>query len=140
MPETYYLDTCIWIDHLEDRLGYEKRPLGEYASKLFMKLIKNKDEIIFSNALLKELRVRFAENEIQDIITITSLLIEMKKIDMTKEDPLEADKISKEREIPFNDALHAIIARNNKAILVSQDKHFQELKDIVTVRKPEDII
>jgi len=35
--------------------------------------------------------------------------------------------------------LHAILAKEYKAVLVSQDKHFQKLKSIVNVKRPEEI-
>ena len=59
---------------------------------------------------------------------------------MTRDEYAEADKISKERRVLLGDALHAIIARDNDAILVSQDKHFQLLKDVVYVKRPEQLI
>lgn len=39
---TYILDTCIWRDFYEDRYGQGRRPLGKYASKFFMKILKTK--------------------------------------------------------------------------------------------------
>jgi len=42
--------------------------------------------------------------------------------------------------VPFFDALHAVLARDNKAIMVTRDKHFDELLDITKYKKPEEII
>ncbi len=42
----YYFDTCIWRDHYEARSSLIGKPLGEYASKLFAKVIK--DKILYS--------------------------------------------------------------------------------------------
>jgi len=36
--------------------------------------------------------------------------------------------------------IHGIIAKNHKATIISQDKHFQKLKWLVNVKKPEEII
>lgn len=52
----------------------------------------------------------------------------------------EAKDIAKKRNLPKGDTLHAIIARDNKAILVSRDKPFKKLKDFCIVVKPEEII
>ena len=52
----------------------------------------------------------------------------------------EARKINRERNIPFKDALHAILARDNCAILVTRDHHFEELQDIAVCKKPEEIL
>ena len=38
------------------------------------------------------------------------------------------------------DALHALIARDNKCIMVTRDAHFKKLLDIINPKKPEDII
>ena len=62
------------------------------------------------------------------------------KIDITKEEHLEAKKLSKERNIPYVDCLNAIHARNHKAIMISQDEHYIEgLSDITKTVKPEKI-
>ena len=42
--------------------------------------------------------------------------------------------------IPFADALHAILARDNSAILVTRDKHLIEMQEIVIIRAPEDLL
>lgn len=33
MTERYFIDTSIWIDFYEDRIGYKDEPLGDYAFK-----------------------------------------------------------------------------------------------------------
>ena len=42
--------------------------------------------------------------------------------------------------IPKRDALHALIAKDNNAILVTYDKHFQKLSEIIKPKKPDEII
>ena len=44
------------------------------------------------------------------------------------------------RNVPRGDAIHAIIARDYELILITRDKHFQNLKDIAECYKPEEII
>ena len=62
------------------------------------------------------------------------------KIGITREEYSEAKKLALERNIPFIDCLNAIQARNNKAIMVSQDEHFHKmLSDIVKIIKPQDV-
>ena len=51
-----------------------------------------------------------------------------------------ACKLMQQRSIPKGDALHAILARDNNALLISRDKDFQKLKDIVKVYAPEEVI
>jgi len=40
----------------------------------------------------------------------------------------------------FADALHAVLARDNSAVMVTWGRHFLELMDIVEVRKPEELL
>jgi len=51
-----------------------------------------------------------------------------------------AKDISLKRNLPKGDVLHALIARDNKAILVTLDKHFKKLLDIVESKRPQDLI
>lgn len=64
----------------------------------------------------------------------------IKKVIVTKEQREEAKRISEERNIPRGDALHAIIARDSKLILVTRDNHFKKLEDISKYYKPENLI
>ena len=136
----YLFDTCIWRDHYENRFGPQGRPLGKYATKLFMRIIRNKDVLLFSEFIIRELKSDFSENEINEMLNVLFIANILEKVEVFEEDYKEAKKIGLERNLPTGDVLHAIIARNNGAILVSQDNHCQQLKDIVEVKKPEQII
>lgn len=140
MAERYYFDTCMWGDFYEDRFGIKGRPLGKYASQLFIHLIKNKDILYFSDLIIRELKTEYDENEINDMLNVLFISKILKKVEMTEEDYKKSRLIAAERNLPVSDALHAILARNNNATLISQDNHLQELKDIVKVKKPEEII
>ncbi|MFH1752142.1 MAG: PIN domain-containing protein [archaeon] len=61
------------------------------------------------------------------------------KVSFSNDQLIEAEKIAKRRNLPKGDVLHAILARDNKAVLISRDKHFQELLDIVEVSFPEEV-
>ena len=139
MPEKYYFDTCIWRDFYESRTGLKGKPLGKYAANLFIKIIKRKDTLLYSDLIIRELKKDYDEKEVNDMLNFLFLTNILKKVEMKKEEFLKAKKIAEERDLPTPDAFHAILARNNKAILISQDKHLQELKDIVEVMKPEEI-
>ena len=52
----------------------------------------------------------------------------------------KAKDISAKRNVPLFDALHAIIARDSKAVMITRDAHFKKLKDITEYKKPDDII
>jgi predicted nucleic acid-binding protein len=87
----------------------------------------------------EELLSAFDENQIIKILSIVpdELLI---KVEVKEEQLKEAIKTGKRLNLPVKDALHAIMARDNHAILISRDKHFYELSEQMTIKKPEDLI
>ncbi len=138
MNKNYYFDTAIWVDFLNDRKGYNKEPLGEYAYKLILKIIKNNNTILISDVLLKELKTIYTEEEIKNM---TNILKNSIKIIKVKPGQIkEAKQIHKKIKIPLGDILHAIIARDNEAILITRDKHFEKIKSIKEYYKPEELI
>lgn len=140
MAEKYLIDTCVWRDFYEDRFSKSGNPLGKYATILFLEIIKNKEQIIFSESLIWELKKDYNENEIKDMLSFLLFTKVLINIEITKEEYLEAKKLSQERNIPFVDCLNAIHARNHAAIMVSQDAHFFEnLSDIVKPVRPQQI-
>jgi len=141
MPEKIYLlDTCIWRDFYENRFSKMGRPLGKYATELFMRILKNKDKILFSEALFLELKRDYEQEDIKNMLNLLFLNKTLVRIEIIKEEYLEAKNLSQKRNIPFIDCLNAIQARNHKAIMVSQDDHyFKDLADITKSIKPEQI-
>lgn len=137
MGERYYLDTATWMDFYEDRKD-PSRNIGEIAFKLLCKLLASKSKIVVSNFLQMEMDAYYSIEEIRGMTMLFEKLII--KVELSEEQLNEAKKIAKERNIPKGDVIHAIAARNNNAILVSRDKHFQQLKDICECVKPEEII
>ncbi|HLC80286.1 MAG TPA: PIN domain-containing protein [Candidatus Nanoarchaeia archaeon] len=138
MTEKYYVDTSIWMDLLEDREGYNKEPLGDYALKLFAMIKAKKHKLAVSDLLIRELESNYSVEEINGMVLPFQKIME--KVFVTKEQRDEAKKIAEERNLPPGDVLHAIVARDNKYIMVTRDKHFKELGDIIKHYKPEEII
>ena len=140
MESFYLIDTCIWRDFYEDRMSKSGKPIGKYATDLFMKILKKKDKILFSEALMKELSKDYKKEDINDMLTILLHSEVLVPISITKDEFLEAKQVSEKRDIPLIDCLNVIQARNHKATMVTRDKHyFKNLKDIVKSLKPEDI-
>ena len=135
----YYLDTSIWRDYYENRTD-NLRPLGEWALELFKMIRDNKDKIICSDIVISELSNYFSKEEVKKILQIAQdkNLLEMKE--SQPEQVQEAMKLSRALNIPRGDCLHAILARDNKAILVARDNHFEQLRTIVDIKKPEELI
>ena len=84
--------------------------------------------------------IKYSKEEISTIFSIIFNLDLLVKVLISKEQAKEATILCKKRKVPFGDALHAILARDNKAIMVTRDKHFKKLKDIAEIKKPEDLL
>ena len=138
MENKYYADTSIWIDLYEDRKGFNNEKLGDYALDLFYFIIDKNHRLIISDLLIKELGINYTTAQINGMMKIYGNLIEKVKITTKQRD--EAKKLSLERNLPYGDALHAIIARDNNLILVTRDNHFKKLTDISKYYKPEELI
>ena len=61
-------------------------------------------------------------------------------MESTEKQVRKSKDLSSKRDIPKGDALHALIARDNKATLVTLDNHFKKLYDITKSKRPQDII
>ena len=133
----YYVDSCIWIDFWEDRKGFMNKPLGKYAAEFFLKAFNNK--ILISDVVLSELRDYMYEEDIEELMNIFYRLNIIEFVRFTAKDMKISSQIAEERDIPANDVLHALIASKNDAMLISQDKHFFKLKDIVIFKRPQDL-
>ncbi len=128
MTEKYYLDTSIWLDFFENR-NEPNLPKGT----------ENDNKIIYSDVVILELGVvGYQSHEIQNLFQkINPILI---FVESTEKQARKAKDLSSKRDIPKGDALHALIARDNKATLVTLDNHFKKLLDISKPKRPQDII
>ena len=61
-------------------------------------------------------------------------------VESTEKQTRKAKDLASKRDVPKGDALHALIARDNKAILITLDNHFKKLLDIIKPKRPQDII
>lgn len=136
--QKYYFDTSIWLDLFEER-NEPNLPKTQYAKSLMDKIIKEKCKIIYSDLNSIELKNAGYDRYIRKdlLYKFRYLLIFIRA---TESQVRRAKDISSKRKIPKGDALHALIARDNRAILVTLDKHFQKLKDITLSKRPQDII
>jgi predicted nucleic acid-binding protein len=137
IPESYLIDTSIWMDLYEDRRGYHDEPLGEYAMRLLVALHAAEKEIIISDHLLGELAAHYTPAQVKGLFLPFVRLL--RRIDATPRQREEAKNIAVERSIPAGDALHAILARDHRCMLITRDRHFRLLEDITKPHKPEEI-
>jgi predicted nucleic acid-binding protein len=134
----YYIDTSIWIDLYENRKGFNNEPLGDFAWKLFASIKASENKLVISDFLIRELESNYSIEEINGMIKPFEDIIERVFLIKTQKD--EAKKIALERNLPPGDVIHAIISRDNNLILITRDKHFNELVDISRSYKPEELI
>lgn len=137
MARKFYLDTSIWRDYFEDRRD-NIRPLGEFAFDFLKNCEKKKCIVLFSNLIISELEGYYSNEKINHVFSSFKKII--KKVSISDEQKLEAEKISLIiKESHLKDTLHAILAKDNNAVMITRDKHFDSLS-FVEVAKPEDVI
>jgi len=137
MAGIFYLDTAIWRDYFEDRKD-NLRPLGEFAFRFLKNCERNGCIVLYSEAVVQELETYFSKGKVTEVFSSFT--------EFLREVPISDAQISKARKIVtriegthLKDALHAILARDNGAVMVARDRHFDVLVDFVEVAKPEDI-
>lgn len=134
----YYLDACIWIDYFENRKD-RFRPLGEWAHSVIRKTVEKNNFVILSDYLIRELKRKYSSEE---VLKITNAIPKALQI-ITKANETQAEaalKLKKKHNIPFGDALHAVIAKDHKAVLITRDTHLEKLKGYTQISKPEELI
>ena len=114
-------------------------PKSDLAQELINKIIKDNNRIIISDNLYHELfTLGYSHQEIKDkFMDFRKILI---FVNSTKKEIGKARDLSFKRKIPKRDALHALIARNNKAIMITFDRDFNKIKDIIISKTPREII
>src|SRR3989338_7146499 len=138
MTEKFYFDTSIWLDFFEER-DEPNFPKSQWANNLPNKIIRTDGRIIVSDIVVNELiLIGYTLNEIENLLKpLKSILI---FVEATKQQVGRARDLASKRDIPKNDALHALIARDDKAILVTLDNHFKKIRDIIEPNSPKKLI
>lgn len=137
MSNNYYLDTSIWRDYFEDRKD-NLRPLGEFAFRFLKECQKRKDIVFVSDIVKKELLKYFSIELVNEIFSsFKDIIVEIMHAEVHVSEAYSF-WIRSNKKYPSSDILHSIIARDNKTLLVSRDKHFQEI-GIVECKLPEEI-
>ena len=131
----YYLDTSIWLDY------YEKRGRnGEIALALISKILNENEIIIYSDFHINELKsLSYKLNEIRGIVRVAKPN-NIEFVHTNRDQLEEAKRIKKYIKIPIKDIIHCIIAKDNEAILVYTDKHFEKLRYLIDIKKPIELI
>ncbi len=137
MTKRFYLDTAIWRDYFEDRKD-NIRPLGEFAFQFLRNCDKNDCTVLYSETVVHELKRDYSDEKIKQIFS--SFEHFLKFVPISNEQYLEAKKLAKVKiESHESDILHSILARDNNAVLVTRDFHFNTLQDVVEIKLPEEV-
>jgi len=136
----YLVDSCIRMDLKEDRAD-RLRPLAEWAFRFFQKATVEEALIFYTDfteiEIMKNYKVKNVGLVFVYAVNDYPLL---KRIEVNQKQYHEASLLSKIRNVPFGDALNAVVARDLSAIVVTRDHHFEDLQDIVISKKPEELI
>jgi len=133
----FYLDTAIWRDYFEDRRDC-LQPLGEFAFQFLKNCEKEGCEVLYSELVTRELLAYYSEERVKQVFSSFSGILRL--VEITKEQADEVKIIRNKTPGAHNaDILHAIIACDNEAILITRDRHFEALTGIVRVLKPEEV-
>lgn len=138
MTGRYYLDTSIWLDFFENR-NEPRLPKGDWAHQLLEWITANNGSVLYSDVVILELgSAGYHPHEIGPLFEkIRPILL---LVTSTEKQLRRARDLSSKRGIPKGDALHALLARDHQATLVTLDHHFQKLLDITEPKRPQDII
>ncbi len=134
----FYFDTSIWLDFIENR-NEPNFPKGEWARKLVEKIIGDGSKIVLSDNNIFELeKIGYTRYEFSEIIASfkENIIYTRSKIRQIG----RARDLAKKRNVPNRDALHALLARDNDAVLIAWDNHFKRIKDISRPFTPKEII
>ncbi|MFH1317292.1 MAG: type II toxin-antitoxin system VapC family toxin [Candidatus Woesearchaeota archaeon] len=137
MNKRFYVDTCIWMDCFENRKDKHKN-IGELAYLLLSKIMRYDDIIIVSDFILRELEIYYSNLQIIGLFSPFYKILDI--VIVSKNQLIESNELSMIKFVPPGDAVHAIVARDSGAILVTRDRHFNRLKGVCEVLKPEEII
>ncbi len=133
----YYFDTSIWLDLFEDR-NEPNLPKGKLVEDLINTIVKNNDIIVYSDLIIDELSsLGYSTYEIEELFK--PFLRFLIFTEHTEKHLGKGKDLAAKRKVPLFDAMHALIARDTKAIMVTRDKHFMLLVDIVKSKRPEDV-
>lgn len=137
MKRAFYLDTAIWRDYFEDRKD-SMRPLGEFAFRLLKNCERNGCTVFYSALVVDELESYYSKERVAEVFSSFRHILAQVKISDTQVS--EARKIATSTEgTHLKDVLHSVLARDNRAVMIARDRHFDALADFVETAKPEDV-
>ncbi|MFQ5975162.1 MAG: type II toxin-antitoxin system VapC family toxin [Candidatus Hydrothermarchaeales archaeon] len=135
-----YLDADVWLNFwLDEMLGFT--PASHYLEELLETAFRKKWTILISGATKMEIRKKgVAIEDVEEKLAEFKKAGLLEEIEAGKEDIEQAERIYGERKLHRSDALHAALCIRAETVLVTRTKHFDLVKDLVDIKKPEDLL
>ena len=115
------VDTSGWLEYLADTKN----------AKNFAEAIENTDELIVSSINIYETYKKVLKEKDEDAaIQIIGLMKQSKVFDVTSTIAVQAAKLSYEKDIPMADSIIYITAKENDAIVWTQDADLKGLEGV----------
>ncbi|MBK7229966.1 MAG: type II toxin-antitoxin system VapC family toxin [Ignavibacteriales bacterium] len=115
------VDTSGWLEYLADTKN----------AKNFAEAIENTDELIVSSINIYETYKKVLKERDEDAaIQIIGLMKQSKVFDVTSTIAVKAAKLSYEKDIPMADSIIYITAKENDAIVWTQDADLKGLEGV----------
>ena len=137
MISRFYIDTNIWMDYAENRVS-GLIPAGEFAFQFLRNCGEKNNPLVYSSLVETELLCHYSKARVDALIYTFREILE--KVNYTPAQFLEAQRLARIiHESHRSDILHAILARDANCVIITRDKGFEYLREIVAVAKPEEI-
>ena len=104
------------------------------------KALEREDTVVWSEAVENEVVVSPQIAKVRAVLRAFTRLGRVQVVPASQEQIDEARGLCEERSVPFGDTIHAVLAKDTGALLVTRDAHFQELRNVVPSRLPEEIL
>jgi predicted nucleic acid-binding protein len=129
-----YLDTCIWLDHFEER-----GPRGLEANALLRHIVATDGCVFYSDLILVELRqAGYSADRIGSIMAAAKPRW-LRHVHIYQSLVSAARQIARIRQLPLGDVIHALVAKEHGLLLVTHDAHFARLRDLARIATPADL-
>lgn len=112
--------------------------MGEFAFQFLKSCEKKGCTVFYSEAVVHELKRDYSDEKIKQVFSSFEHFLEI--VPISNEQYLESKKLAKVKtESHESDILHAILARDSQAMIITRDFHFESLRDIVEIKAPEEV-
>lgn len=117
-------------------------PLGEFAFQFVKRALDCKYFVVVCFEAVEEISSVLGVSEDIVLKKVLGSLVKKRKLELVYPSPLLKGKalvISGQLNVPFNDALFAVVAAERNVLIVTRDNHFSVLAHVAESVKPEEL-